>query len=584
VGLRELLAPVRGRLVVAVVLQAVSAVAAVVPFVAVAELGRVLLDPAGVDPARAWAVAGVGAGALVVRLAFMLGSGALTHLADNDLSLHLRRRLAGHLGRLPLGWFTDRNSGQVRKAVVDDVGQLHHLVGHTITDVVAAVVTPLVALGYLFWVDWRLALLTLVPVAIGFGLYGRMMSGAEAQRQYSEYDSAVARVAAGAVEFVQGITVVKTFGQARRAHHRFTAATDDFSDLFLRWVSSMFRTSAVMELLLSPVFLLLWLLGLGTAFVTAGWAPAVDVLPFALLGLGLAAPVLTLGYSANDIRTAGQAAGRVGTLLATPPLPEPAEPAVPIGTDVVFDSVSYSYDGRTDAVREVSMTLSPGTVTALVGPSGSGKTTLARLLPRFFDGTAGVIRIGGVDVRELPTAELYRLVSFVFQDVQLLRASVRDNIALARPDATDAEIEAVARAAQIHDRITELPGGYDAVVGVDARFSGGEAQRVSIARALLADTPVLVLDEATAFADPESEALIQDALSTLVVGRTLLVIAHRLSTIADADRIVVLDRGGVVESGRHDDLVAAGGHYARSWAAHERAGAWAPHVSPLELR
>ncbi len=568
-GLRDLLAPVRGRLALAVVLQAVGSLAGVVPFVAVAELGRVLLDPAGSDDSRAWAVAGIGAGALVVRLACLMAASGITHLADNDLALDLRRRLAAHLGRLPLGWFTERNSGRVRKAVQDDVNAMHHLVGHTFTDLTAAVVVPLASLAYLAWVDWRLALLTLVPVAGGLAAYASAMSGS--RDKYATYDASLARLAAGSVEFAQGIAVVKTFGQAGRAHRRFIAAADDFARFFTAWVRGVFRASGTLELLMSPVFMLLWVLATGTAFAAAGWLPAVDLLAFAVLTSGLTAPWLALGYSAESMRTASQAAARIGELLATPVLPEPEEPRAPEGSVVELDDVSYSYDGRTTAVDGVSLTMAPGTVTALVGPSGSGKTTLARLLPRFFDVTSGAIRIGGVDVRDLGSDRLYGLVSFVFQDVQLLRTSIRDNIALARPDASAAEIEAAARAAQIHDRITALPRGYDSVAGEDARLSGGEAQRVSIARALLADTPILVLDEATAFADPESEAAIQDALSALATGRTLLVIAHRLSTITEADEILVLDTGRIVERGRHPDLLAAGGAYARAWAAHERA-------------
>ena len=577
----ELLRPVRGRLVLAMILQAFGSAAAVVPFVAVAELARALLAPAVVaapDPAWVWTIAAVGAGALAVRFALVLAAGALTHVADNDLGLVLRRRVADRLGRVPLGWFTERTSGQVRKSVVDDVSAMHTLVGHTLTDVVGALVTPLLALGYLLWVDWRMALLTLVPVVAGIGLYAAMMRGAK--DLYPAYDAAIGRISSGVVEFVQGIPVVKTFGQAGRAHRRFVEAADDFAEFFLAWVRPMLRASAVMELLLSPVFLLLWVLGSGTVLVTAGRLPALDVLPFALLGLGLSAPLLALGYAGKQIRVAVQAAGRVGSLLATPELPQPVTPREPEGTggrfEVVFDAVGYAYDDRVRALDEVSLVLAPGTVTAVVGPSGSGKTTLARLLPRFFDPDAGSIRIGGVDLRELSGDRLYRLVSFVFQDVRLLRAGVRDNVALARPEASDAELRAAAAAAGIDERIDALPRGRDSVVGVDVQLSGGEAQRLSIARALLADTPILVLDEACAMVDPEAEAAIQDALSTLVAGRTLLVIAHRLSTVTRADQILVLDRGRVVQRGRHEELVAVEGWYARAWAAHERATGRAP--------
>ena len=296
---------------------------------------------------------------------------------------------------------------------------------------------------------------------------------------------------------------------------------------------------------------------------------------FLVLGLALTMPVLTLGYASNELSLASEAARRLASVLSTPPMPQPEHPRVPAGNEVRFRDVSFAYGsaGNEDAAMvldRIDLTLEPGTMTAVVGPSGSGKTTLGRLLCRFWDPVGGAIELGGADLREIESAELYRRVGFVFQDVQLIRASVADNIRLARPEATMADVQAAARAAQIHDRLTELPDGYDSVVGENVSLSGGERQRVSIARALLADTPILVLDEATAFADPASETAVQDALSTLVAGRTLVVIAHRLSTITGADQIVVLDGGRIAESGSHDELLASGGIYAAQWAADSR--------------
>ena len=563
----RLLAPVRGTLILACIFQALSSAAGVVPFIAVAELGRVLLTDGPMDTALAWTIAGIGAGALVVRLVFMMATGGLTHLADVDFQLDLRRRMAAHLGRVPLGWFTDRNAGQIKKALQDDVTALHHLVGHAYTNLVSAAVTPVVALAYLLWVDWRLTLVTIVPLALGMGLlYGLQMRGYG--EKIAAYNAALGRVNAASVEFVQGIAVVKTFGQTHKAYGRFLEETGRFVAYFWEWVRGLLRLSAASEVVLSPLFSLVVVLGAGTWFVAQGWAAPVDVLPFAVLGLAFTAPFLIIGYTQNEMMMAKQAAERVVALMDTPVLEERAvSSAMPTGTRVVYEAVRFSYDGRTDALAGIDLVLEPGSVTALVGPSGSGKSTVAKLLPRFWDPATGRITLGGIPIKDLPTAALYRQIGFVFQDVQLLRSSIRDNIALGRPDASTDAVEVAARAAQIHERILALPRGYDSVAGEDARLSGGEAQRVSIARAILADAPILVLDEATAFADPESEAAIQDALSTLIAGRTLLVIAHRLHTIVNADQICVLDQGRIVERGCHGDLLDQGGLYARMWAA-----------------
>ena len=566
---RRILAPVRNVLRLACLLQAVSAVAGVVPFIAVAELGRVLLAEGPLDGGRAWSVAGIGAAALVVRLVFLLAAGGLTHLADVDFQLALRRRLAERLGRVPLGWFTERSAGAVKKALQDDVTALHHLVGHAYTNMVSAAVTPLVALGYMLWVDWRLTLAALLPVLLGMGLYALQYRGYG--EKMARYNKALEEVNAAAVEFVQGIAVVKTFGQAHKAHGRFVERTQAFVGFFWDWARGLLTLAAATEIVLSPLFALLVVLTAGLLLVGAGAAAPLDLLPFAVLAPGLSAPFMALAYAQNDMMLAKAAAETIAELLDLPQLSEPAAPRDPQDLGVRFEGVSFSYGGETPALRGVDLVLEPGTVTALVGPSGSGKSTLARLLPRFWDPDEGRVTIGGVPLAELSAERLYGAVGFVFQDVQLLRATIRENIALGRPDTPMAAIERAARAAQIHERIMTLPRGYDSRVGEDAQLSGGEAQRISIARAILADPPVLVLDEATAFADPEAEAAIQDALSTLVAGRTLLVIAHRLQGIAGADQICVMDHGRIVERGRHAELLRRDGLYARLWAASEAA-------------
>jgi ATP-binding cassette, subfamily B, bacterial IrtA/YbtP len=367
------------------------------------------------------------------------------------------------------------------------------------------------------------------------------------RREDAAIDASMGRVASSVVEFVQGIAVVKAFGGSGRAHRRFTVEVDEFVSVFYRWVLGLSPIAAAMSLALSPPFVLLVVLVGGAVMIPSGALAPADLLPFLLLGLGLTAPLAALGHGFDDVQAARRAVGRIAEVLAVPALPEAEHPVAPQGHRVELRGVRFAYDGR-EVLHGIDLVLEPGTVTAIVGPSGSGKSTLVQLLPRFFDPTHGAVLLGGVDLRHLDPRELHRRIAFVFQDVRLLRASVLDNIALAVPHADPDDVVRAARAANIHDRILELPNGYDTVLGDETGLSGGEAQRIAIARALLAETPVLVLDEATAFADPQTEQAVRRALGA-AGGRTVLVIAHRPETIADADTVVVLKDGSIVEQG-----------------------------------
>ncbi|NYI05389.1 ABC transporter ATP-binding protein [Allostreptomyces psammosilenae] len=570
-GLARLLRPYAGGFTAVIVLQVVGAVAGLAPLLAVVELGRALLAPGPVDPGHVRVTLVAGAVGLLVRLLFTAAAAGTGHLLDARVQLAFRRQLAARLGRVPIGWLSGRRSGELAKLVGDDVGAVHPFIAHTPGELVSAFVVPLVSLVYLFTVDWRLTLVTLIPVAAAVALVPLMMTPARLREQ-ADFDAAMARIAGSVVEFVQGIAVVKAFGGGERAHHEFRTAADDFVATFRRWVHGISPIAAGMQLVLSPPFVLLAVLTGGAVLITGGELAPADLLPFLLLGLGLTAPVAALGHGFDETQAARRAVGRIRDVLAVPPLPEPARPVVPRGHRVELRGVRFGYEPGREVLRGIDLVLEPGTVTALVGPSGSGKSTLVQLLPRFFDPTGGSVHLGGADLRELDSRELYRWVSFVFQDVHLLRASVADNIALAVPDADREDVLRAARLANVHDRILRLPRGYDSVIGEDARLSGGEAQRVALARALLADTPVLVLDEATSFADPHTERAVRRALETLRGNRTVLVIAHRLETVAGADAVAVLEDGLIVEHGPPAELLDAGGRFSALWGSRPAAG------------
>ncbi len=553
-----------------VILQVIGAVAGLAPLLAVVELGRTLLAPGPIDHGHVRIVVIAGAVGLFVRLLFTAASSGIGHLLDGQVQLSFRRQLAARLGSVPIGWFSRRRTGELAKVVGEDVSAMHPFIAHAPGELISAFVVPLVSLIYLFTIDWRLTLITLIPVVLAVALVPLMMTPTRLREQ-EDFDAAMGRIASSVVEFVQGISVVKAFGGGERAHHRFRTAADDFARIFYRMVRGLSVIGAGMQLALSPPFVLLVVLIGGAALITNGDMAPADLLPFLLLGLGLTAPVAALGHGFDDLRAARRAVGRIKDVLDVRSLPEPAHPVAPQGHRVELRDVRFGYEADHEVLRGIDLVLEPGTVTAIVGPSGSGKSTLVQLLPRFFDPTHGSVALGGVDLREIGSRELYRTVSFVFQDVRLLRASVADNIALAVPHADRDDVIRAARLANIHDRILELPRAYESVIGEDTGLSGGEAQRISLARALLADTPVLVLDEATSFADPQTEQAVRRALATLGGDRTILVIAHRLETVADADTVVMLENGSIVERGRPAELLARNGRFAAFWQSHRSA-------------
>jgi len=551
---KELTAPIRGSMALAQLLGVCYGALAVAPYAILVQLGEVLLAAArsGVSPDRGevisllmWLIGAFGARYGIYFLAL-----SVTHFADVRFGHIVRMRMVKVLASAPLAWFTSTNSGAVRKAIQDDTHDVHTVIAHAPVESAAAVSAPLSLLIYSFIIDWRLGLLSIATLPIYALINAWMMR--DMGEKTAQMDRYLTRVSATMVEFVSGISVVKAFGTVGRAHERFTRAAEDFASFYVAWCGPLLKGSALGQAAVSPSMILLISTAGGSALAAAGIVSPVQVITCALIALVIPAAIEVLGSTVWSYQIAGAAALRIVDLLSVSPLPVEGNEE-PSGADVEIDDVSFSY-GSTLALQDVSLTVPQGTVTALVGPSGSGKSTLATLVARFADPDQGSVRIGGVDVRAIAPDVLYRHVSFVLQDPQLLDISVRENIALGRPDAKEEAIWAAATAAHSDDYVRSLPRGLDSVIGEDAHPSGGQAQRIAIARALLVDAPILVLDEATAFTDPEAEAEIQSALTRLVQGKTVLVIAHRSASIIGVDQIAILEAGRLIARGTPEEL------------------------------
>jgi ATP-binding cassette subfamily B protein len=521
-----------------------------------------------------WIAAGGAIGAIVLNFLALMCS----HVAAFTTLYGLKLDFTRHIASLPLGFHSRNSTGKLRKVVDENIEKLEGFIAHQLPDLAGSFAMPVITLVILFLFDWRLGLASLLPVIISYLIQVFAFGQSAAQKFMKSYQDSLEDMNNAAVEYVRGISVVKAFNQTifsfRKFHDTiktygkfvkdYTMSFELYMELFMVIINHVY-------LFLVPVIILLS----GTAGDYGAFALASVF--YLLFSVSLPMPFTKLMYVSQTGRQIADGIERMDRVLDTPPLMEAAAPKTSAGYSVSFEDVTFSYNDENEAVAisNVSFTALQGQVTALVGPSGSGKSTLAHLIPRFYDVAGGAIKIGGVDIRDMSSDYLMSIVGFVFQDVFLFKQSIADNLLIGDKNAGRERIVAAAKAAQCHEFIEKLPQGYDTVIGTkNIHLSGGERQRIVIARAILKNAPILVLDEATAFADPENEQKIQAAFEQLMKNKTVIIIAHRLSTVRNADKIVVIDKGKVIEEGRHDALVNAGGRYSRMWEQYSSAMNW----------
>ena len=505
-----------------------------------------------------------------------------THLAAFRTAANMRKQALGHLACVPLGYFDSHASGHLRRVVDGCAGQTEDVLAHKLPDFVGSLVTPVAFVAVMFAFDWVMGLVCLVPIAVSALMMWWMM-GRQAKNDGMPfmmlYQDALNRMNKAAVEYVRGIPVVKVFQQTVHSFRAFSEAIMSYRDMACQYSKSCQRPQVVQLVAINGTFAVLVPAGILLAHTAGDFAAFLtDFLFYAVFSAITTTMMTKVMYASEAVMMAQDSVRRIDEILATKPLAEPsaAQAGHPRDGSISFEHVGFAYPGALeDALVDMSLEVPAGSTVALVGPSGGGKTTAASLVPRFWDVDSGSVSVGGVDVRDIPASELMAQVAFVFQNDRLFKTSLLENIRAARPGATRAQVEAAAHAAQCDDIMAKFPDGLDTQVGAKGVYlSGGECQRIALARAILKDAPIVVLDEATAFADPENEALIQRALARLCEGKTVLMIAHRLSTVTGADVICVLDGGRVVERGRHDELVAAGGLYAKMWNDYRTSVTW----------
>ena len=556
------------------VLSAVSAWIALVPFY---YIWRIIKEVLAVVPdySQAQNLKGYGWAAVGFALLSMIiyvGSLMCSHVAAFHVQAEMRSQMMHHIVTLRMGFMDSEGSGKIRKIINESSEATETYLAHQLPDQTGAYATPVGLLVLLLVFDWRLGLLSLIPVVAAFLIMGSM-TGEKMQQKMKEYQNALEEMSSEAVEYVRGIPVVKTFGQSVFSFKRFQTSIKNYEKWTISYTKDLRMPMVLYTTIINAVFSVL----IATAFFfTASDAYLLNLLFYIIITPIITVTLNKIMFASENQMIVSDALERIDGILDRQPLPETKDGRAMKDSSVTFENVSFRYENASkDALHQISLQIKDGEHMAFVGPSGGGKTTLASLAARFFDTTEGTVRIGGVDVRDIPSEKLMEKVSFVFQDSKLLKMSIYDNVRMGKKDATREEVLQALKDAQCEDIIAKMPNGIDTVIGSKGTYvSGGEAQRLSIARAMLKAAPILILDEATAFADPDNEAKVQAAFSRLSEGKTVIMIAHRLSSVVDADRICVLKDGEIREMGTHKDLVANGGIYAHMWEAYNQSVCW----------
>ena len=558
------------------VLSGASALVALVPFVYIWKILRDVLDAAP-NYAQAVNIPHYGwMAVLFAVLAYLIYIAALmcSHLSAFRVATNLRLEVSEHLATLPLGFTETFGSGKLRKIIHESTGAAETFLAHQLPDKYNAMATPIGLLVLLLVFDWRLGLLSLVPVALGFVIMSAM-TGRRMADKMRQYGNALESMSNEAVEYVRGISVVKTFGQSVFSFKKFKATIDEYEKWVIAYTKELRMPMMLYTAAINGVFAFLIVGGL--LFTRNGVTSEflLNLLFYIIITPVISLTLTRIMYMSENELVVADALARVDSVLDAEPVPENDHPRHPKDASVSLKDVHFSYDGKTDVIKGVSLKIQPGQMVAFVGPSGGGKSTLANLICRFFDVQSGSVRVGGADVRDIPKEELMDTISFVFQNSRLLKGSILDNVRLGRAQATEAEVLAALKAAQCMDIVEKFPEGIHTVIGTKGVYlSGGEQQRIAIARAMLKNAPILLLDEATAFADPDNEAKVQAAFAQLAKGKTVLMIAHRLSTVANADCIYVVQDGQIVESRTKDELCAQNGLFARMWQDYQASVQW----------